>query len=141
MSSLTATLIYVSTNGRDECMSTASLIMVNIDCANPPQQAAFYAAVLGWDVTHSQDEYAMISDGRTSIGFGKVDDYTPPAWPDSTDAKRFHLDLSVRDVATTETLCHELGARTPEFQPGGERWRVLLDPAGQPFCLCPNTDS
>jgi predicted enzyme related to lactoylglutathione lyase len=122
-------------------MSSASLIMVNLDCANPPQQAAFYGGVLGWDITHSQDEYAMISDGQTSIGFGKVDDYTAPAWPDATGAKRFHLDLSVQDVAATEKRCHELGARTPEFQPGGEGWRVLLDPAGHPFCLCPRKDS
>lgn len=122
-------------------MSTANLIMVNIDCANPPRQAAFYAGVLGWDVTHSQDEYSMVSDGRTSIGFGKVDDYTPPAWPDTSAGKRFHLDLSVTDLAEAEKRCHELGASTPEFQPGGQSWRVLLDPEGQPFCLCPTTDS
>jgi hypothetical protein len=23
----------------------------------------------------------------------------------------------------------------PDHQPGGDRWRVLLDPAGHPFCL------
>jgi len=28
-----------------------------------------------------------------------------------------------------------LGATTPEYQPG-ETWRVMLDPAGHPFCLC-----
>jgi hypothetical protein len=72
----------------------------------------------------------MISDGRMSIGFGKVDDYTPAAWPDATAAKRFHLELSVQDVAATEKLCHEWGATTPQFQPGGDGWRVLLDPAG-----------
>ena len=119
-------------------MSTASLIMVNLDCANPPEQAAFYGGVLGWDVTHSQDEYAMISDGTTSIGFGRVDNYTPPAWPDTTSAKRYHLDLSVPDVDEAEKRAHELGASTPEHQPGGDKWRVLLDPAGHPFCLCPS---
>ena len=30
----------------------------------------------------------------------------------------------------------ELGASLPDDQPG-ERWRVLLDPVGHPFCLCP----
>jgi hypothetical protein len=28
----------------------------------------------------------------------------------------------------------ELGAAKPEFQPGGDRWRVFTDPAGHPFC-------
>jgi len=116
-------------------MTTAGLIMVNLDCADPARQAAFYAAVLGWDVTHSQDEYAMISDGKTSIGFGRVEGYKPPAWPDTTAEKRYHLDLGVADLAEAEKRCHELGATTPDFQPG-ENWRVLLDPDGQPFCLC-----
>jgi hypothetical protein len=31
--------------------------------------------------------------------------------------------------------CLELGAATPVFQPGGDRWTVLTDPAGHPFCL------
>ncbi|MHB1582486.1 MAG: VOC family protein [Acidimicrobiales bacterium] len=30
-----------------------------------------------------------------------------------------------------------LGARQPDFQSGADRWRVLLDPDGQPFCLSP----
>ena len=29
----------------------------------------------------------------------------------------------------------KLGATRPDHQPGGDRWRVLLDPAGHPFCL------
>jgi hypothetical protein len=29
----------------------------------------------------------------------------------------------------------ELGAAKPDFQPGEDRWRVLLDPAGHPFCI------
>lgn len=27
------------------------------------------------------------------------------------------------------------GATQPEHQPGGDGYRVLLDPAGHPFCL------
>ena len=33
--------------------------------------------------------------------------------------------------------CLALGAGQPAFQPGGDRWTVLTDPAGHPFCLCP----
>ncbi|GAA4917484.1 hypothetical protein HNR25_002397 [Streptomonospora salina] len=28
-----------------------------------------------------------------------------------------------------------LGAAEPWFQPDPDRWRVLLDPAGRPFCI------
>jgi predicted enzyme related to lactoylglutathione lyase len=121
-------------------MSTASLIMFNIDCADPRELARFYGELLGWEVTASEDEYAMVSDGHSSIGFGRVEGYAPPAWPDTDSTKRYHLDLRVDDVDAAEKACHALGAATPEFQPGGEGWRVLTDPAGHPFCLCPAGD-
>ncbi|SDY14085.1 hypothetical protein SAMN05444365_101809 [Micromonospora pattaloongensis] len=113
----------------------ASLAMVSLDCADPAGLARFYHRVLGWEITHSQDEYAMISDGQTSIGFGRVDNYTPPAWPDPATPKRYHLDLYVDDLDKAETQCREWGAGKPDFQPG-ETWRVLTDPAGHPFCIC-----
>jgi predicted enzyme related to lactoylglutathione lyase len=112
--------------------------MVTLDCQDPPVLATFYATILGWDVTHSEEEYAMITDGATSIGFGRVEGFTPPAWPDTTSTKRYHLDLLVDDLTRAEATCRTLGASVPDFQPGGERWRVLTDPSGHPFCLCPN---
>lgn len=112
-----------------------SLYMVNVDCRDPRTTADFYAAVLGWDVPFREDEYSMVSNGSTSIGFGRVEGYEPPPWPDTDHAKRYHLDFQVDDVAAAEERCVELGAAVPKFQPGGERWRVLTDPEGRPFCL------
>lgn len=117
----------------------ASLYMVNLDCAEPPAMARFYAALLGWEIPHCEDDYSMVSDGSTSIGFGKVDGYCAPAWPDSGSPKRYHLDLGVSDLERAETEAKKLGATVPEFQPGGDRWRVMLDPAGHPFCLVPQS--
>lgn len=115
----------------------ASLAMVNLDCADPRGLAEFYHQVLGWEVTHAQDEYAMITSGDgTAVGFGQVDGYQPPQWPDAASPKRYHLDLYVDDLDKAEARCLELGAGKPEFQPGADRWRVLSDPAGHPFCLC-----
>nr|BFE62431.1 VOC family protein [Dactylosporangium thailandense] len=114
----------------------ASLIMVNIDCAEPPVLATFYSEVLGWDVTHSQAEYAMISDGTTSIGFGQLPAYEAPTWPEGPSPKQFHLDFYVDDLADAEARALKLGATKPEFQPGAERYTVLQDPAGHPLCLC-----
>ncbi|MFC0007587.1 VOC family protein [Micromonospora siamensis] len=115
----------------------ADLIMVNLDSSDPAAHAAFYADALGWEVTHSEAEYAMITKDGTSIGFGLVPDYRPPAWPDTAGAKRYHLDLYVDDLAEAQERFVAAGASRPEHQPGGDRWVVLIDPIGQPFCICP----
>jgi predicted enzyme related to lactoylglutathione lyase len=117
--------------------SPAELSMLNIDSADPARQARFYAAALGWEVTYSDDSYGMVEGDGMRIGFGKVEGFRPAPWPDEAGVKRFHLDLRVDDLdEATESLC-AIGASHPEFQPGAERWRVLLDPDGQPFCLSP----
>ena len=111
--------------------------MVNIDSADPARQARFYADAFGWEVTYSDADYGMVEGDGVRIGFGRIAGFRPATWPDESDSKRFHLDLRVDDLdGATERLC-ALGASLPEFQPGGDRWRVLLDPDGQPFCLCP----
>jgi hypothetical protein len=79
----------------------------------------------------------VITDGSTSIRFGCVDDCEPPSWPDWAAPKRHHMDLDVDHVAEAVARCLELGASKPDFQPGdGDRWTVLLDPAGHPFRVC-----
>lgn len=111
--------------------------MVNIDSADPARLARFYAAALGWEVTYSDENYGMVEGDGVKIGFGKIEDFRPAPWPDEDGAKRFHLDLQVDDLdEATASLC-AIGASRPDFQPGAERWRVLLDPDGQPFCLSP----
>ena len=114
----------------------ASLAMVSIDCADPRELAAFYHQILGWEILHSEQDYAMIGDGSLSVGFGRLDGYTPPRWPDPGAPKQFHLDFYVADLDKAEAACLDAGAAKPDHQPGGERWRVLTDPAGHPFCLC-----
>lgn len=109
--------------------------MFTIDCADPAPLADFYSRLLGMTITYQDENAAMISgDSGPAIGFGKVDHYTPPAWPDDNSDKQFHLDLKVADLAAAEQVALELGATRPAEQPG-ETWRVLLDPAGHPFCL------
>jgi predicted enzyme related to lactoylglutathione lyase len=115
----------------------AGLAMINLDAADPAAQAAFYSQVLGWEVTHSEGDYAMISDGSTSIGFGRVPGYSGPGWPQETSPKRYHLDFYVDDLDKAEELALALGATKAQNQPDPEHWRVLLDPGGHPFDLCP----
>src|SRR5579862_4222975 len=100
----------------------ASLYMVNLDCADPRAMAGFYSALLGWETPYAEDAYSMVSDGTTSIGFGRVDGYRPPAWPDNEHTKQYHLDFRVPDLPRAEVAARGLGATMPDFQPGGDRW-------------------
>ncbi len=112
----------------------ASLAMVTLDCDDPAAQAEFWSAVLGWDVAHTSDDYAMLTGPSHALGFGRVDGYEAPAWPNPNGTKQFHLDLAVDDLDAAADRCVALGATRPDDQPG-ETWIVLQDPAGHPFCL------
>ncbi len=117
--------------------STAALSMLNIDSADPARLARFYAAALGCEVTYCDEGHGMVEGDSIKIGFGKVEGFRPAQWPDEACAKRIHLDLQVDDFGeAVENMC-AIGASQPDFQPGAGRWRVLLDPDGQPFCLSP----
>jgi catechol 2,3-dioxygenase-like lactoylglutathione lyase family enzyme len=113
----------------------ASLKMVTLDCSDPAGSAQFWSKVLGWEQPYADDNYAMITGPDHALGFGRVEDYEPPAWPNAQGSKQFHLDLAVQDLDAAEKACVELGATVPNDQPGEGKWRVLLDPAGHPFCL------
>jgi predicted enzyme related to lactoylglutathione lyase len=113
---------------------TARLAMFTIDCEDPAALAAFYGELLGMDTAHSSDDYAMLTGVGPALGFGRVEGYVPPAWPNPHGSKQYHLDLAVDDIAAAEAKAVELGATVADPQPGAT-WRVLLDPAGHPFCL------
>lgn len=115
---------------------TTEVKMTSIDCDDPRAEAAFWSGLLGWQVVAVEDEYAMLvpPDGGPALGFGRVEDFARPTWPDERGTKQFHLDLGCDDVAASEARALELGATLAEPQPG-DTWRVLLDPAGHPFCL------
>jgi predicted enzyme related to lactoylglutathione lyase len=116
-------------------MAIATLKMVTLDSSDVPRDARFWAAVLGWEVAHTQDEYAMLAGpGGVALGLGSVPDHQPPGWPNANGSKQFHFDLAVDDLDTAVAECVGLGATFPVEQPGAT-WRVLLDPSGHPFCL------
>ena len=58
--------------------------------------------------------------------------------PDPKVPQQFHVDLTVDDVDAAEQAVRALGATKTAEQPGvpDGNWRVYLDPAGHPFCLC-----
>lgn len=112
----------------------ATLAMVTLDCADAEASATFWSQMLGWPVAHAEADYAMLTGPSHALGFGRVEDFEPPVWPNEHGSKQFHFDLAVADLDSAEQAAVALGATQPETQPG-EGWRVLFDPAGHPFCL------
>ena len=106
-----------------------------IDCPDAGRLATFYGTLLGWNVKISDDWGEIRSDDGQCICFQQVENFNPPVWPTQSVPQQMHLDVMVEDFETAEPAVLELGATKPEHQPG-ETFRVYLDPAGHPFCLC-----
>jgi hypothetical protein len=64
-----------------------------------------------------------------------VEGYQAPQWPGQDMPQQMHLDVDVDDLDEGEAAVVALGAVKQDYQPG-ETFRVFLDPAGHPFCLC-----
>lgn len=116
-------------------MAIARFPGIVLDCPDPRALAEFYGAVLGWAVESSGDWAGIrAEDGRT-ISFQPVADYRAPRWPTQEVPQQMHLDLMVEDLDAAEPQVLALGATKADHQPG-TTFRVFLDPAGHPFCLC-----
>jgi len=107
-----------------------------IDCPDAEALANFYGAVLGWKVDVSPGWADIRADGQC-ISFQQVEGYRPPDWPAQDVPQQMHLDVIVDDLDTGEAAVLDLGATKHPDQPGTS-FRVFLDPAGHPFCLCVN---
>lgn len=116
----------------------AQLGTVVLDCPEPIALARFYSAVTGWPIEREDDsEWSQIepAGGGIALAFQKVDDFAAPDWPGQQQPQQFHLDFYVPDLDEGEAAVLALGATKHDSQPG-ESFRVYLDPAGHPFCLC-----
>ncbi|MCL8027190.1 VOC family protein [Nocardioides bruguierae] len=111
---------------------------VVLDCPDPGGLARFYGSMLGWTVRVDDDgswAEARPEDGSACLCFQQVEAYAAPSWPGQEHPQQMHLDVMVRDLDDAEPQALALGATRAEHQPGTS-FRVFLDPAGHPFCLC-----
>jgi predicted enzyme related to lactoylglutathione lyase len=105
-----------------------------LDCPDPAALATFYGTMLGWKI-EATDDWADIRAENGCLSFQQVQDYAPPKWPSQEVPQQMHIDVVVDDLDEAEAAVLALGATKHEYQPG-TRFRVFLDPAGHPFCLC-----
>ena len=109
---------------------------------DPAGLAAFYLELLGWvyrDGDPGPDEEWIVikpPEGGTGLSFQLETEHEPPAWPTrhGTQQMQLHLDIGVQDLEAEVSRAESLGARRAEWQPQDDV-RVMLDPAGHPFCL------
>ena len=117
---------------------------VCIDCAPSDFEAmvAFYRDLFGIEVLDKEPRWAMVGDpdAGMNINIQAEDWYVAPVWHEQADApaKMMHFEIEVGDVAGAVARAISLGAREAPNQPtdrDASTLRVMLDPAGHPFCL------
>lgn len=109
---------------------------VVLDCPDPRRLASFYEGLLGMERIIDRDDWVAIRkpDRGPRVSFQHVDPYTPPQWPGQLVPQQVHLDVTVEDLDAAEAQVLALGATDAGYRE--DDFRVYLDPAGHPFCLC-----
>jgi hypothetical protein len=119
-------------------MSIGELSGVALDCPDPAALAAFYSELTGWPVVYTSPEWCSIGervDAGFHLSFQRSAQYRPPTWPDPHSSMQSHLHVRVADLDAGEQAAVVLGARLLRREEQG--FRVMADPSGHIFCLCP----
>jgi catechol 2,3-dioxygenase-like lactoylglutathione lyase family enzyme len=105
--------------------------------------AYFYRDLLGWPLATDEPDWCtmQVPNAPANLAFQTEARYERPVWPAARDAQQMmlHLDIGVTDLDSAVTDAVALGAVVHEHQPQDDV-RVLLDPAGHPFCLYVDPD-
>lgn len=114
------------------------LVSTVLGTPDPIGLARFYRDLLSWEITYEDPTWVKLRrpDTGTGLSFQLEEHHVPPVWPaaDGAQQMQMHLDIWVEDLDEGVARATELGARLADFQPQDEV-RVMLDPAGHPFCL------
>jgi catechol 2,3-dioxygenase-like lactoylglutathione lyase family enzyme len=110
---------------------------------DPTALADFYQELLGLERRVDEPGWIMLAsaDGSTRLSFQEEDTYEAPVWPPEPGRQQMmlHLDIGTDDLDAAVARAVALGARSADHQPQPDV-RVMLDPAGHPFCLFPWPD-
>jgi predicted enzyme related to lactoylglutathione lyase len=117
-------------------------VAVAIDCAEVEPVVRFYEQLLGFTVTELEPYWAQLHDpaGGVHLNIQAERDYERPTWPEAPGAQQKMLQLEIEVVDLEAAIATALAAggteaagQPPDRDPS--RLRILLDPAGHPFCL------
>ena len=111
---------------------------VVLDAPDVAALTRFYSELRGWPVWKQDAEGSALDlgEGVAYLAIQLNRDYVRPVWPAPPGSQQMmlHLDFEVTDLEAEVARAVALGAELPEHQPQDDV-RVLLDPAGHPFCL------
>ncbi|WP_239376245.1 MULTISPECIES: VOC family protein [unclassified Frankia] len=116
-------------------VGVARLAAISFDCSEPHALARFYAELTGGAIAFSSEDFVAVKGPTVWITAQRVPDHRPPTWPTGATPQQAHMEFAVEDLEAAQAQAIALGARPADEQPSPDRWRVLLDPAGHPFCL------
>jgi hypothetical protein len=109
-----------------------------LSAPDPHALAGFYRRLLDWKVTQDEPGWVKLNPpgGGPGLAFQSETVYTRPTWPAAAGSQQMmlHLDIETSDLPASVAYAVSLGATVADFQPQPDV-RVLLDPAGHPFCL------
>ncbi|HET8598923.1 MAG TPA: VOC family protein [Segeticoccus sp.] len=110
-----------------------------LDAPDPRALAHFYERLLGWTVFDEADDWCSLApskDAGYNLAFQRETHYVRPVWPAQPGQQQMsvHLDFGVDDLAAATEQAVQCGAEAADHQPQDDV-RVMLDPAGHPFCL------
>ena len=108
---------------------------ISLDCGNPVELAGFYADLLGLKTIWESDDFVALAGAPVLMTFQHIEGYRRPDWPADRVPKQIHLEIAVFDLDVAERDAVARGALAADPQPEPEKWRVLIDPAGHPFCV------
>ncbi len=132
---------------RETCSMTSSPAIswttLTVDCGDAEAVGAFYSRLFGWDITARNGAgwlQLRNPDGGISLNIQAEEAYEPPAWPErpGLQSKMMHFEIFVRDLDAAVQLVLGIGGAQAPHQPTDrdpDRIRIMLDPAGHPFCL------
>jgi catechol 2,3-dioxygenase-like lactoylglutathione lyase family enzyme len=103
-----------------------------VNCADIEVMTGFWAAALGLTPSSRDDgdDFRVLRGQGVGLSLQRAD--TPV-----TARDQMHLDLYADDLAGEVERLVNLGAtRVREVDEPGDRYVVLLDPEGNPFCVC-----
>lgn len=112
---------------------------VVLDAPDARELAHFYQRLLGWSIFKESDEWVDLApsmEAGYNLAFATEPKYVRPVWPTEDDQPQMslHLDIGVDDVEQAVAYAVSVGAEVADYQPQDDV-RVMLDPAGHPFCL------
>jgi hypothetical protein len=118
---------------------------VVLDAPDARELAHFYARLLDWQIFNEADDWVDLApsmDAGYNLAFATEQKYVRPVWPteEGSPQMQIHLDVAVDDLDHAVAFAVGVGAELASYQPQ-EDVRVMLDPAGHPFCLYLDADS